>query len=180
VAAGDPNPLVAGNGLRILQAAGVLVTSEPNEMADELIEAHGMYTVNGRPFVTLMLAAPRAVSEVLLKTSDMLIRADAESPSGTLSNDYEPQLLTARPGYIDTRTGATHGTWLDVLKASRAASLLLATSGDISAEPAVSELLSNGLVDKVVAGCNVPLPHGFKIVRSPATPEPHVIAYARG
>ncbi|MCB9733902.1 MAG: bifunctional diaminohydroxyphosphoribosylaminopyrimidine deaminase/5-amino-6-(5-phosphoribosylamino)uracil reductase RibD [Deltaproteobacteria bacterium] len=57
VAAVDPNPLVAGEGLRRLEAAGVEVVSGVMAAeAERLNEAFNRWIVSRRPFVTLKLA----------------------------------------------------------------------------------------------------------------------------
>jgi diaminohydroxyphosphoribosylaminopyrimidine deaminase/5-amino-6-(5-phosphoribosylamino)uracil reductase len=58
VAAGDPNPLVAGEGLRRLRAAGIEVVTSPEHRAEaeKLNEGFLHYMRTGRPLVTLKCA----------------------------------------------------------------------------------------------------------------------------
>jgi diaminohydroxyphosphoribosylaminopyrimidine deaminase/5-amino-6-(5-phosphoribosylamino)uracil reductase len=58
VAAGDPNPLVSGEGVRRLQAAGieVVASTEHRAEAEKLNEGFNRYMRTGRPLVTLKCA----------------------------------------------------------------------------------------------------------------------------
>ena len=55
-AAIDPNPLVAGRGLRALRDAGIEAVHEPCEEVDELYEAFAKHVTTGLPFVIAKFA----------------------------------------------------------------------------------------------------------------------------
>jgi diaminohydroxyphosphoribosylaminopyrimidine deaminase/5-amino-6-(5-phosphoribosylamino)uracil reductase len=58
VATGDPNPVVDGNGVRILRDAGVVVDEGVlAERAERLIDGFAKHVRTGLPFVTLKMAA---------------------------------------------------------------------------------------------------------------------------
>jgi diaminohydroxyphosphoribosylaminopyrimidine deaminase/5-amino-6-(5-phosphoribosylamino)uracil reductase len=72
----DPNPRVGGEGIRRLQAAGIeVVLGECAAAAAELAEAHGKYTTEGMPFVTLLVDAPPDVTAMLAARSDAVLDA---------------------------------------------------------------------------------------------------------
>ena len=56
VAASDPNPRVAGNGLAALKDAGIAVAIEETEGVRELYEAFSKHITTGLPFVTAKFA----------------------------------------------------------------------------------------------------------------------------
>jgi diaminohydroxyphosphoribosylaminopyrimidine deaminase/5-amino-6-(5-phosphoribosylamino)uracil reductase len=113
VATEDPNPLVAGRGLRILRQAGLEVTS--GVLADEAERLNrGFFSVmrRGRPFVTIkvalsadarMAAAPGVRTRITGPAADRLIhreRAEVDAiavGSGTVLAD-DPE-LTARVAF---------------------------------------------------------------------------------
>lgn len=55
-AAIDPNPLVAGRGLRALRDAGIVAEHQPLAAAEELYEAFGKHIRTGLPFVVAKFA----------------------------------------------------------------------------------------------------------------------------
>ncbi len=58
VATVDPNPLIAGGGIKELEAAGIrIVLGEREEEAKELIEAHAKFITTGLPLVIAKYAA---------------------------------------------------------------------------------------------------------------------------
>lgn len=59
VAAKDANPLVNGDGMRALDAAGITTVADGRhaQAAQELVEAHTKFILTGMPFVTVKFAA---------------------------------------------------------------------------------------------------------------------------
>ena len=57
IASNDPNPLVAGKGIEMLESAGIqVITGILKEKADRLNQAFFTYIEKGRPFITLKQA----------------------------------------------------------------------------------------------------------------------------
>jgi pyrimidine deaminase RibD-like protein len=144
----DPNPLVHGGGVRALAAGGVTVVTDPIDGAEELIEPHAIYSVEGRPFVALALGLNGDLPGELEQ------RFDQSIPSG---------------GEVDLLVQS-------ISDASKSSYLVLA-SKDWESEPEVREILKLGLVDKVLAAPKTVLPPGFQVTDRRTTPEPHIIAY---
>jgi diaminohydroxyphosphoribosylaminopyrimidine deaminase/5-amino-6-(5-phosphoribosylamino)uracil reductase len=82
VAAVDPNPLVHGDGVRRLQAAGIHVVLEPRSEARELIEGHAMLATRGRPFVTAAIDPTLHMLADLLPGADVVFTACESEPAG--------------------------------------------------------------------------------------------------
>lgn len=177
VGAVDPNPIVAGNGMRILEDHGVAVVLEPNELAEELIEPHAMFSVQGRPFVTVAIDPTASVYRYLMQGADLVAgghRSRANAGAGT-----EPEVLLRRPGKPEPETGITWRSWNELLHATPKTSLVILTDTAADREAIYAEILAEGLVDKVVASPGASLPPHFEVKRLRSTPDPHVIAYPR-
>jgi pyrimidine deaminase RibD-like protein len=175
VGAVDPNPLVAGNGIRTLREHGVTVMVEPNELAEELIEPHAMFSVHGRPFVTVAVDPPDSVYRHLLRGADLVV-AEHQLPA-SLGAHSKPQVLMARPRKLDPETGITWGSWKDLLHVIPKTSLVVLAGTTADGRAIYEELLAEGLVDKIVASPEAALPPQFEFKRWRSKPDPHMIAY---
>jgi diaminohydroxyphosphoribosylaminopyrimidine deaminase/5-amino-6-(5-phosphoribosylamino)uracil reductase len=83
VGSGDPNPLVAGNGIRKLKAAGIEVTEDVlKEKCDELNKRFNIYFKEKRPYVILKFA----------ESSDEFIAPETNTQAW-LSNALSKQLV---------------------------------------------------------------------------------------
>jgi riboflavin biosynthesis protein RibD len=150
VALSDPNPLVNGSGIRILAQHGVRVVEEPAEGAGELIEAHAAYTVKGRPFVALALGLTRDQLSQVEGGFDLAIAS---------SEQTQAELVLS----VSDRSNSSY-----LIRAGR----------DWQSDTAVAELLDKGLVDKIFAAPDLPLPSGFHAMERRG--QPYVTAYRDG
>jgi pyrimidine deaminase RibD-like protein len=177
----DPNPLVRGRGLHLLEAHGVeVVVGEDAVQAAELIAAHASYSVLGRPLVTLFESGPAAALSRLISTSDVLISnagaldpglpraigAANRTPDSTLVKVRGASLVVSdlRPDQVrasveDRRLPVKVRDWPELLQElarREITSVLLPGAG----EPAPS-MLQLRLVDRVVVASRNDVPHGF-------------------
>ncbi len=162
----DPNPLVDGTGVEVLQAHGIRVEiGECAEQAAELIEAHAKYTATGKPHVTLLLDAPPEVAAIEKQAADFVLEVQVEA--------HTPNSPGLERGVTLPRTGTNAITeeFLTELGRRQIASCVATASGDCA------RFLNTNLVDKIVAGVEVDRQLGFdrRILR--ARPVPHVVLY---
>lgn len=176
VATVDPNPLVAGSGLRILREHQIVVIEEPDPLASELIEPHTMYSLHERPFVTMAIDAVESLYAMLLATSDVELRNE---PMGIFRGNAlrQPELLSLRPGDISPDTGRLLHTWRDVFADRPSTSCLLTVFSPARLDPLYLGLSKEELIDKVVTSTEAEVPAGFTILRRRHLPVPHVVAY---
>jgi hypothetical protein len=147
VALTDPNPLVNGSGLQALAERGVRVVEEPAEGAKELIEAHTVYTVKGRPFVALALGLSDELLAELQGSFDASISSSNQDMASLMSLNSD-------------RSNASY-----LIRAGR----------EWQSDTAIVELLRTGHVDKVLTAVDLPLPPDFDATNRRT--EPYVIAY---
>jgi pyrimidine deaminase RibD-like protein len=145
----DPNPLVNGQGMQALRESGVTVVKEHIDGAGELVEAHTVHSVEGRPFVALALGL-----------------------GGELLSDQERRFEES----ISSNGEAVEPLVRSISDATKS-SYLISAGRDWELEPALGEILRRGLVDKILAAPSAPLPPGFVVRDRRETPQPHIIAY---